>query len=74
MKFYKFLNNHRRMGSLNLTQVSLKNVQDVFKKHSNEESKGIKVHFRLDESGVLKLDKVCFCFCFRLLILQTTNH
>ena len=52
------------MGSLNLTQVSLKSVQDVFKKHENEESKGIKVHFRLDESGVLRLDKVCFLLTF----------
>jgi len=38
-------------------------VQEIFEKHDGEESKGIKVHFRLDESGILRLDKVkknCF--------------
>ena len=48
----------RRIGSLNLTEVNLKSVQEIFDKHADEESKGIKVHFRLDESGILRLDKV----------------
>lgn len=55
-------NNFQRIGSLNLTQVSLKTVQEVFKKHANEESKGIKVHFRLDDSGILRLDKIDVTF------------
>ena len=49
-------------GSLNISQVSLKGVEDVFQKHVNEESKGIKVHFRLDESGILNLDKIDVTF------------
>lgn len=36
----------------------MKSVQEIFDKHADEESKGIKVHFRLDESGILRLDKV----------------
>ncbi|XP_030361468.1 hypoxia up-regulated protein 1 [Strigops habroptila] len=45
-------------GSLNLTTVRLKGVGDSFKKHSDYESKGIKAHFNMDESGILSLDRV----------------
>uniref|UniRef100_A0A8C4UD35 Hypoxia up-regulated protein 1 n=1 Tax=Falco tinnunculus TaxID=100819 RepID=A0A8C4UD35_FALTI len=45
-------------GSLNLTTVRLKGVGDSFKKHSDYESRGIKAHFNMDESGVLSLDRV----------------
>ncbi|XP_064029093.1 hypoxia up-regulated protein 1 isoform X2 [Pogoniulus pusillus] len=45
-------------GSLNLTTVRLKGVGDSFRKHSDYESKGIKAHFNMDESGVLSLDRV----------------
>lgn len=48
----------RIFGSLNLTTVKLKGVGDSFKKHSDYESKGIKAHFNMDESGVLSLDRV----------------
>ncbi|XP_075028860.1 hypoxia up-regulated protein 1 isoform X1 [Calonectris borealis] len=48
----------RIFGSLNLTTVRLKGVGDGFKKHSDYESKGIKAHFNMDESGVLSLDRV----------------
>ncbi|NXV55033.1 HYOU1 protein, partial [Molothrus ater] len=48
----------RVFGSLNLTTVRLKGVGDSFKKHSDYESKGIKAHFNMDESGVLSLDRV----------------
>ncbi|KAM6115676.1 LOW QUALITY PROTEIN: hypoxia up-regulated protein 1 [Phoenicopterus ruber ruber] len=47
----------RIFGSLNLTTVRLKGVGDSFKKHSDYESKGI-THFNMDESGVLRLDRV----------------
>ncbi|NWY06787.1 HYOU1 protein, partial [Nothoprocta ornata] len=55
-----FLNQEdmRIFGSLNLTTVRLKGVGDGFKKHSDYESKGIKAHFNMDESGVLSLDRV----------------
>ncbi|NXJ83853.1 HYOU1 protein, partial [Trogon melanurus] len=48
----------RVFGSLNLTTVRLKGVGDSFKKHPDYESKGIKAHFNMDESGVLSLDRV----------------
>ncbi|KAM9728658.1 hypoxia up-regulated protein 1 [Menidia menidia] len=45
-------------GSLNLTTVRLSGVGSSFQKHSDAESKGIKAHFNMDESGVLLLDRV----------------
>uniref|UniRef100_K7F5M7 Hypoxia up-regulated protein 1 n=1 Tax=Pelodiscus sinensis TaxID=13735 RepID=K7F5M7_PELSI len=48
----------RAFGSLNLTTVRLRGVGDSFRKHSDYESKGIKAHFNMDESGVLSLDRV----------------
>ncbi|KAG7483585.1 hypothetical protein MATL_G00039940 [Megalops atlanticus] len=45
-------------GSLNLTVVKLTGVGASFKKHADAESKGIKAHFNMDESGVLILDRV----------------
>nr|XP_020142325.1 hypoxia up-regulated protein 1 isoform X2 [Microcebus murinus] len=48
----------RVFGSPNLTTVKLKGVGESFKKHPDYESKGIKAHFNLDESGVLSLDRV----------------
>uniref|UniRef100_A0A8C9RT51 Hypoxia up-regulated protein 1 n=1 Tax=Scleropages formosus TaxID=113540 RepID=A0A8C9RT51_SCLFO len=48
----------RAFGSLNLTTVKLTGVGKSFKKHEDAESKGIKAHFNMDESGVLLLDRV----------------
>ncbi|KAL0994666.1 hypothetical protein UPYG_G00125520 [Umbra pygmaea] len=45
-------------GSLNLTKVQLSGVGESFQKHMDAESKGIKAHFNMDESGVLLLDRV----------------
>ncbi|KAM9846707.1 hypoxia up-regulated protein 1 [Aulostomus maculatus] len=45
-------------GSLNLTTVKLSGVGGSFQKHADAESKGIKAHFNMDESGVLLLDRV----------------
>uniref|UniRef100_A0A8C5HJW3 Hypoxia up-regulated protein 1 n=1 Tax=Gouania willdenowi TaxID=441366 RepID=A0A8C5HJW3_GOUWI len=45
-------------GSLNLTTVKLSGVGSSFQKHLEAESKGIKAHFNMDESGVLLLDRV----------------
>ncbi|EEC17212.1 hypoxia up-regulated protein, putative [Ixodes scapularis] len=46
-------------GSLNISTVSLSGVADALKKHSEgAEPKGIKAHFKLDESGLLTLDSV----------------
>uniref|UniRef100_A0A671VA91 Hypoxia up-regulated protein 1 n=1 Tax=Sparus aurata TaxID=8175 RepID=A0A671VA91_SPAAU len=45
-------------GSLNLTTVKLSGVDRSFQKHADAESKGIKAHFNMDESGVLLLDRI----------------
>ncbi|CAL8268445.1 unnamed protein product [Merluccius merluccius] len=45
-------------GSLNLTTVRLSAVGSSFLKHADAESKGIKAHFNMDDSGVLLLDRV----------------
>ncbi|XP_056592414.1 hypoxia up-regulated protein 1 [Triplophysa dalaica] len=45
-------------GSQNLTTVKLSGVGSSFEKHADAESKGIKAHFNMDESGVLLLDRV----------------
>ncbi|KAM8927977.1 hypoxia up-regulated protein 1 isoform 1-T1 [Pelodytes ibericus] len=45
-------------GSLNLTTVKLNGVGESFQKRSDYESKGIKAHFNMDESGILSLDRV----------------
>lgn len=47
-------------GSLNLTTVKLSGVGSSFQKHTDAESKGIKAHFNMDESGVLLLDRVSY--------------
>ncbi|KAL0131958.1 hypothetical protein PUN28_000019 [Cardiocondyla obscurior] len=45
------------IGNLNISTVSLNGVAKALEKHANEgaESKGIKVHFDIDDSGVLNL-------------------
>ncbi|XP_078538329.1 hypoxia up-regulated protein 1 isoform X2 [Lissotriton helveticus] len=48
----------RVFGSVNLTTVKLMGVGESFEKHPDYESKGIKAHFNMDESGVLNLDRV----------------
>uniref|UniRef100_A0A665U3Q1 Hypoxia up-regulated protein 1 n=1 Tax=Echeneis naucrates TaxID=173247 RepID=A0A665U3Q1_ECHNA len=45
-------------GSVNLTTVKLSGVGSSFQRHVDAESKGIKAHFNMDESGVLLLDRV----------------
>ncbi|XP_044750034.1 hypoxia up-regulated protein 1 [Coccinella septempunctata] len=49
------------IGILNLTEVSLTGVRAAIEKHplsENVESKGIKAHFQMDESGILHLINV----------------
>uniref|UniRef100_A0A3Q1EFN5 Hypoxia up-regulated protein 1 n=1 Tax=Acanthochromis polyacanthus TaxID=80966 RepID=A0A3Q1EFN5_9TELE len=60
-------------GSQNLTTVKLSGVGSSFQKHSDAESKGIKAHFNMDESGVLLLDRVSYTtMCFT--IVQLTDQ
>ncbi|CAI8027668.1 Hypoxia up-regulated protein 1 (Fragment) [Geodia barretti] len=46
------------VGRLNLSEVYLAGVGDALSTHSGAEAKGIKAHFRMDESGLLLLDYV----------------
>lgn len=47
----------RALGNLNISVIKLKGVADALSKHAKEdaESKGIKAHFSMDESGILTL-------------------
>lgn len=41
-------------------EIGLRGVEDAYGKHPDaKEAKGIKAHFRMDESGILSLDLVC---------------
>lgn len=46
------------LGRRNLTEVYLVGVADSLSAHSAAEAKGIKAHFRMDDSGLLSLDYV----------------
>lgn len=50
----------KNVGSLDLRTVTLTGVADALNKHKgpNAESKGIKAHFSMDESGILSLANV----------------
>ena len=50
----------RAIGSLNISTVSLEGVSEALAKHAKDgaESKGIKAHFVMDESGILNLINV----------------
>ncbi|XP_040181365.1 hypoxia up-regulated protein 1 [Rana temporaria] len=48
----------RIFASRNLTTVKLGGVGESFQKNLDYESKGIKAHFNMDESGILSLDRV----------------
>lgn len=51
------------LGSVNLTSVSVKGVAAALEKHTPKgESKGIKAFFRLDENGILNLEKVHYMY------------
>ena len=47
-----------RLGIMNISQVNVTGVKSVFEKHANKESKGIKVHFKIDDNGILNLEKM----------------
>lgn len=51
------------LGSVNLTTVSVKGVAAALEKHTSKgESKGIKAYFRMDENGILNLEKVRYMY------------
>lgn len=51
------------LGSVNLTTVTVKGVAAALEKHTPKgESKGIKAYFRMDENGMLNLEKVRYMY------------
>jgi hypothetical protein len=59
--YSKHFSLHSNVGSLNLTEVDVTGVAEAFAKYAevpNVESKGIKAHFNLDESGLLHVTAV----------------
>lgn len=49
------------LGSLSLSIIKLKGVKDAYLKHQGQEgvdTKGIKAHFAMDDSGILVLQNV----------------
>lgn len=54
------INRYSAVGNLNISTISLSGIAEALSKHAKEaaESKGIKAHFSMDESGVLNLVNV----------------
>jgi len=51
----------RIFGNQQLSEIEIKDVADAHAKYGNDEnaeSKGVKAHFRMDESGILNLESV----------------
>lgn len=56
---------HRTLGGLKLMDFTLTGVGDAYDKNIEKaESKGVKAHFKLDESGILTLDRVSILWIF----------
>lgn len=61
----------KHLGSLSLSNIKLNGVQDAYSKYHNKEdvdTKGIKAHFAMDDSGLLVLQNV------ELLIEKTVSE
>ena len=48
---------HRQLSEDQLATVKVTGIADAFAKHEQGETKGVKVHFAMDKSGVLSIDK-----------------
>lgn len=44
-------------STYNISSYNLTSVKAAFEGHENDDEKGIKVHFRLDDSGIVTIDK-----------------
>ena len=49
------------LGRLNISEVFLVGVGEALSSHPQGDSKGIKAHFNMDESGILNLTFVSQC-------------
>jgi hypothetical protein len=62
---------YREFGSIHVQTVTLKGVENAYNDHGKDaEPKGIKAHFRMDDSGLLSLDKVGY---FILITTEVNN-
>ena len=53
----------RGFGKTSLQEVSLEGVSQAYGAHSESaQSKGVKAHFRMDESGILSMESAEFVF------------
>ena len=62
MQFYCLC--YRNFGNEELNTYTLSGVADALAKNAESESKGIKAHFRMDDSGILHLDAVSWSSLF----------
>ena len=59
---------------MNLTTVQLKGVAAALAAHSDGEVGGVKVHFRMDESGLFQMETVSKSIKCILSNIPTTAH
>ena len=57
-----------------MTTVEVKGVAAALDKHSPKgESKGVKAYFRMDENGLLNLEKVGYCVFSRRVVAKISS-
>lgn len=57
-----------QFGELNISRVDLRDVANAISKHSGDDFqfKGVKAHFRMDDSGIVHMENVCFYTLFSI--------
>lgn len=66
-QFYDF---DSYLGTRNLTTIHLEGVEKALNDNPQGEPGGIKVHFRMDESGLLNVDYVSFVLLIERLFIE----
>ena len=46
------------IGILNITEINVRGVKEIFDKHKDHTTAGIRAHFRVDESGLFRMEKI----------------
>jgi hypothetical protein len=57
----------RQFGELNISRVDLYNIAAAVSKHSGGDDfqfKGVKAHFRMDDSGIVHMENVYLSYVF----------
>lgn len=61
--FFMNERNQKILGkSPQINRVNVIKLKELFAEHPDEDTKGLKCHFRLDESGLLKMEKIDITF------------